>query len=235
MTDLELDGYLQAGTPFYSDYQFKPQMTSAEILARFEGERRDFLKRVLAKSVKKKTWFNIDVDTAARSLGEPRERIVNVLDYLGEQQMLELKVAGVRSVFRRLKTPDSLPDLTQKLVTQVQQREDREVERLQDILKLIALDSCQVAHLCDHFGQPIDSSCGHCGWCESQSAAQLTDRHGAQLNEVELKFVSTAIVDLQNKLPQPAQVARLLCGLSSPAISKERPVSYTHLTLPTKA
>ena len=134
MTYLELEGYLQAGTPFYSNFQFKPLMPSAQILDKFDGERRDFLKSVLARSVKKKTWFQIDVDATAATLQQPRERIVTALDYLGEQQMLELKIAGVRSVYQRLKMPESLPDLIQMLADQVEQREAREIARLQQVV-----------------------------------------------------------------------------------------------------
>src|SRR5262249_44116571 len=39
LTYLELDGYLESGTPFYARYQFQPQATSKEILDRFQGER----------------------------------------------------------------------------------------------------------------------------------------------------------------------------------------------------
>ena len=43
LTYLELDGYMEGGTPHYADYQFHPLRTSADILGRFEGARRDFL------------------------------------------------------------------------------------------------------------------------------------------------------------------------------------------------
>ena len=221
-TYLELDGFLQAGTPFYSDFQFAPKMSSAEILANFDGERRDFLKRVLSRSVRKQKWFSIDIDATAAELQQPRERIVTALDYLGEQQMLELKVAGVRSTYRRLATPDSIPELTRKLVSLVEQRETREIARLQAVVDLVLLDECQVAHLCNHFGQPIESDCGHCGWCESRTRSLLSERQSHQLTATETERVSSAIADLSDKLTQPEQIARLLCGLSSPAISRER-------------
>ena len=45
LTYLELDGYLAGGTPFYSTYRFQPLRSSKEILAEFDGERRQFLER----------------------------------------------------------------------------------------------------------------------------------------------------------------------------------------------
>ena len=66
LTYLELLGYTESGTPFYATYQFKPLVTSAEMLRRFDGERRDFLTRLLAQSRKAKIWFEVDLDQAAR-------------------------------------------------------------------------------------------------------------------------------------------------------------------------
>ncbi|MCH8922983.1 MAG: ATP-dependent DNA helicase RecQ [Planctomycetes bacterium] len=68
LTYLQLEGYLEGGTPFYANYQFKPRMSSAEILTRFEGERRDFVARMLAQAVKAKTWFSIDLERAAAEI-----------------------------------------------------------------------------------------------------------------------------------------------------------------------
>src|SRR5699024_6542311 len=65
LTYLELDGYIQAGTPFYDDYKFQPRQSSADILAQFDGERRRLLHGLLRQAVRGKTWFKLDIDAAA--------------------------------------------------------------------------------------------------------------------------------------------------------------------------
>jgi len=131
LTYLELDGYLQEGTPFYSSYQFRPLATSAEILAKFEGERRDFLSRLLRCAEKAKIWFTIDLDAAVAKTGGPRERVVRALDYLGEQGLLELKVEGVRHRFRRMRRPPAnLAELAAPMHARMIERETREIARL---------------------------------------------------------------------------------------------------------
>ena len=69
LTYLELLGHIDAGTPFYAEYQFKPLVSSAEILRHFEGERKAFLQKVLAQAHKAKTWFHIDLDQAGQAIG----------------------------------------------------------------------------------------------------------------------------------------------------------------------
>lgn len=222
LTYLELEGYLEGGTPFYSGYQFKPLMSSAEILVSFDGERRDFLRSLLAQSVKKKIWFTIDLDAASYKLKQPRARIVRALDYLGEKDFLELKAEGVRNRYRRLKMPPDLNILADQIDRQARQREERELNRLGQIVELLELPSCQVASLCRHFGQELDSDCGHCSRCLGETTHGLGQRIGESFSEKHLEAIRLASADLKTTLPSEVQQARFLCGLSSPAISKAR-------------
>lgn len=222
LTYLELDGYLEGGTPFYSGYQFKPLMSSAQILAKFEGERRDFLQRMLAQSVRKKTWFHIDVDICAARLQEPRDRLVRALDYLGEQQMLELKAEGVRNRYRRLRMPDDHAALVDRLYDMTMLRERRELERLDQVTQLVELQECQVAKLCQHFGESLNRGCGHCSWCLNPTLHRLDERKAATLDADARTLIQKAQSQLKGQLPNRVQLARFLCGLSSPAISQAR-------------
>lgn len=222
LTYLELDGFLESGTAVFSEYKFKPLMPSKQILANFEGERQQFLKRLLARSVKKRVWFQIDVDAAAAALKESRERVVVALDYLGEKQMLELQVTGVRNRFRILKRPEQIQEVVEPLFAQVTRREERELSRLNQVMELIEQNACQVAQLCGYFGETLPGNCEHCSWCEDQSAAQMPGRHGADLNEVERRLIQQIAEQLKTTFPDVHQITRVLCGLSSPALSKAR-------------
>jgi ATP-dependent DNA helicase RecQ len=167
LTYLELDGYLQEGTPFYSKYQFQPNISSAEMLSHFEGERQDFLRNVLSTAEKAKIWFSIDLEQASRKAASPRDRVVRALDYLAEQGWLQLKVEGVRNRFHVLKQPADLAALAADLHRRMLKREEREIGRLQQVLGWAGHDGCQVARLCEHFGEKLDRNCGHCSWCTS--------------------------------------------------------------------
>src|SRR5262249_17969326 len=65
LTYLELEGLIQATGPFFGQYKFQPHRPSAAILADFDQERADFLRRMFARAVKAKTWFHLDVAEAA--------------------------------------------------------------------------------------------------------------------------------------------------------------------------
>jgi ATP-dependent DNA helicase RecQ len=223
LTYLELDGYLQAGTPFYSRYSFKPLKSSSEILARFEGERREFLASVLRQAKKAAIWFHIDLDEAAATTGQPRDRIVRAFDYLAEQLLIELRVEGVRQTFRLLQKPTDLKSLAADLHQRLLERETREIARLEQVLSLAAHDGCQIAMLAEHFGERLPQPCGHCAWCmNGRRPTRLLARHEAPMDEATWRRAVALAAEKPDVLRQPRALARFLCGLSSPRLSAAR-------------
>ena len=70
--------------------------------SRFDGERRAFVEAMLGHAEQARTWFDIDVEAAAEAMGEERNRLVRALDYLAEQEMMELQAKGACHRYRRL-------------------------------------------------------------------------------------------------------------------------------------
>ncbi|MFI4860906.1 MAG: ATP-dependent DNA helicase RecQ [Phycisphaerales bacterium JB063] len=230
LTYLELMHYLEGGTPFYANYKFKPLMASGQILARFEGERRQFVADILARSRRAKTLFDVDVDRVAGELGATRMRVIAALDYLGEKQMLEVRAAGVRHRYRVLMRPDDLDVLVDEMVERTQRRERDEVGRLGQIVDLIEHDGCQTARLAEHFGEPRDA-CGHCSWClHGRARVTLPGVRGRGGQAVEDALIEPAVIDEAvslraahpGVLASPRQLARLLCGVACPSLSKAK-------------
>lgn len=224
---LELDGYLEEGTPFYSSYQFRPLISLAEILDQFEGERREFLSAVFQQSRQARTWFHIDLDEAPRASGQPRDRYVRALDYLAQQGWIELKAEGVRNRFRRLRMPSDLNALAEVLYGRALEREAREVRRLHQVLELAGHAGCVVARLSEHFGETLAMPCGHCSWCISGGrAATLLPRAAVGVDESALAQALPVRAQHPEALGDPRAMARFLCGLASPRLSRARLTSH---------
>lgn len=222
LTYLELQGYLEGGTPFYSSYRFQPKQSSQEILAEFSGQRRAFLAQILRHARKARTWFDLDVDGAAIDMHEPRERIVAALDYLGEQNMLDVQAAGVRNRYRICKRPEDLAALSAELHDRTQRREQNELARLGQVVALIEADTCQTAALGAHFGEDR-APCGHCSWClNGREAVKLPPRSEAEFNETLWADASNLRQAHPQLLGDPRAMARFLCGVTSPSLSKAK-------------
>lgn len=225
LTYLEIDGYLESGTPFYSSYRFKPLQDSPTILNHFEGERRDFIANLFRQSKKARTLFTIDIDQTALTIGSTRDRIVRALDYLGEQNFLDLRATGVRNRYRILKTPESHTALASQLHKRAIEREKSEVKRLQQVLDLASLHACQVNSLAAYFGDHREQPCGHCSWCLHEKSVTSSTQTDVVIDEQIWQRVSV----LRSETPllqDPHILARFLCGVSSPHLSRAKLASH---------
>jgi ATP-dependent DNA helicase RecQ len=223
LTYLELDGYLAGGTPFYANYAFQPLAASGQILARFEGERRQFLATVFRQARKAKTWFYLDPDAAAGAAGAPRERVVRALDYLAEQGLLTVKADGVRQRYRRLRVPKDLDALAVHLHRRTLEREAREVARLNGVMEWAGHHGCQASRLGAHFGEPLAEPCGRCSWClNGQKPAHLLPRPAAVIDPDVWRQAEALRRARGDLLREPRALTRFLCGLSSPRLSRNK-------------
>ena len=221
LTRLELEGYLEGGTPFYSAYKFKPLEPREEILARFDGERRQFLGDLFSYARQGRVWFQLDPAEAAASLQVDRDRIIRALDWLADKELLEVQAGGVLNRYRRLRSPADAQALADSLHAYNLQREGAEIERLQQVLALFHLDGCRSAALAAHFGEQLEAPCGQCSGCTGdvstvppRAVATIPDDLGSQVQDLVARGGTT--------LSTPRAVTRFLCGLSSPQISRAR-------------
>ncbi|HEX3552390.1 MAG TPA: ATP-dependent DNA helicase RecQ [Thermoanaerobaculia bacterium] len=223
LTYLELAGYLEAGTPIYAEYELRPLVSFEEILNRFQGERRDFLRGIFQQARKAKVWSHLDLEMASQALGAPRDRLVRALDYLAGQNLLEVRAAGLRHPYRWLRRPagpEEMAQLAQSLHQRTLDRESREIARLDQVLTLAAHDGCQTAFLAAHFGEQLPHPCGHCSWCENGGQpAKLLSPTPVHLDEARLSRAVSLwrqTPDLIQALADPRAFTRFLTGLPSP-------------------
>jgi ATP-dependent DNA helicase RecQ len=227
LTYLELDGFLAGGTPYFSRYRFQPLRSSAEILAAFEGERRQFLRRLFQHAKKARIWFQIDLNEVVRALDVPRERVVRALDYLGERGWLKVDVSGARYRYRRLRVPSDMTALAKSLHARSVDRERQEIARIGQVVELAEHPGCQVALLCQYFGETRIEPCGHCTRCLGHDRVAMPyERSAPPLDETILTAALAVKRENPTVLADPVVMARWLCGITSPALTKSKLSSH---------
>lgn len=221
LTYLELEGCLVSTGPFYSEYKFQPQRSSIQILAQLDKEEAAFLKNVFRHAKKGKTWFTLDTIRASENMGEPRDRIVRALGQLEEKGELILKVAGVRQGFRRLRIPESMTPFIATLNQRFQNRENNDIRRIQQVLKLATQDGCITRHLLQYFGEERED-CGHCNRCQGTRPTPLGDAHPPSIGTSDRTAIQKLIAEKHPSIETPRQLTRFLCGITSPATTRAR-------------
>jgi ATP-dependent DNA helicase RecQ len=227
LTYLELLGVLHQGTPFYAGYEAKPLVQLSEILARFSGERRGFLARIFAAAKKGRIWYGLNPVDLAPQLGSESARVVRALEYLDEQGLIELRASEPRLRFTRVDDGPASSDpqtLVRALAQRFQRREEQEIQRLQQVLQLAEHDGCQSAALASYFGQELQTSCGHCSFCETGRALTLPVVPAPPPIEsvVDVGQLAELCAAHPIELGHARGRARFLCGLSGPAFTQAR-------------
>ncbi len=224
LTYLELDGVLRQGTPFFAGYRAKPLDRFDMLTSGFPAPKRDFVDRVFAAAKKGREWYSFDARAVSDALGEERSRVAAMLDYLATQGGIVLQPSDVRHRYVRL-APDAEPEtLVESLVSRFERSEQREIQRIKHITKFLSLDRCQTNALLKYFGETRVEPCGHCGACKRG--------HGAEFpplpllppipDAVDVDALTAVIGKHPVPLREPRQQARFLCGLSSPATTREK-------------
>lgn len=227
LTYLELDGFLREGTPVYSAYRFRPLVPSSGILARFQGEKRMFLARVLSCSKKGRAWFRIDLDKAAAVAGSHRDRVMRALDYLEETGSIEIEATGLLHRYFKTAAPDDPDVLAASLHARMERREKREIARLLQVVDFAHGRECQAVRLARYFGQVRDGACGHCTPCLHPDPAPVPrDRPPMAVPESVWKAAASLRQEHGELADSPRALARFLCGLSSPRLTRARLVRH---------
>lgn len=224
LTYLELFGVLRQGTPFYAGYEIRPLLPLPDIAAKFRGEPAQLVADLFAQARKGRIWYALDPDAAAETLGQERRRIVRALEYLDEHGWAELRAGDVRQRYTRLRPKEDIETLQSDLSRRFLSREESEIARLRQVLDLVTQAGCQTNALASHFGERRVSPCGHCTYCHSRQRQTLPPRRDppalpAALDTREFRALRLAH---PGALGEPRQAARFLCGLSSPALTRNK-------------
>jgi ATP-dependent DNA helicase RecQ len=225
LTYLELEGLLRQGTPFYAGYRVRPlgEDDFEALFARFDAARSAFLRRVIAAGKQGRVWVTLAPDEVAAALGEERSRVVSALGYLDDQGLVELQPAEPRQRYAVLALPGDRAALLNAMAGRFERRERAEIERIQRVLALVTADECQVRALVAYFGEQRSEACGHCSHCLS-GAAELPPATALPAPEAVVAPAVIAALRAEHpaELGQSRQLARFLCGLSSPATTRAK-------------
>jgi len=226
LTYLELQNVIKATTPFYDTQKVAFKTPPQEILAMFDSNRSEFLQKVFEAGKQGRTFLSIDLTATAEALKEERSRISKALNYLEEKDLITLQVAGIRQGYRVLNKPDA-EVLLQGLIAQFEKRETMDIQRLDQVIALANEPRCLSNQLTEYFGEFNNPPCGVCSHCLAVKmdgsvgqTSMLPAYHPQPLTEQDRQLIQSVKREQRAELQTPRQLARFLCGMSSPATSK---------------
>jgi ATP-dependent DNA helicase RecQ len=73
----------------------------------------------------------------------------------------------------------------------------------------------------EYFGEQR-KNCGHCSRCEGAKKQIMPPAAGAAIDGADRAIVKQLIAEKHHSLRSPRQIARFLCGITSPATTKDK-------------
>jgi ATP-dependent DNA helicase RecQ len=224
ITYLEKEKILEPAGMFHSTFQIGFRHPEDRVIAGHNPERQRFLRAIFSAGKRGRKWLTLDVDAVAAATGEPRDRILKALGYLEEAGDIEMKPAGLRHRFRLLANAD---DRTPREVATwlhgiFLRREAADLARLGGIVAFAEAPGCAAARLLAHFGETLSAPCGSCGSCAGAAPARLPREAAREISLDDLRAIRALRAEGHPALRGNRQLARFLCGITSPATTRDR-------------
>ncbi len=224
ITYLEKEKILEPAGVFYSTFQIGFRHPEDRVIAGHTPDRQRFLRAIFSTAKRGRKWLTIDADAAAATTGESRERILKALGYLEEAGDIEMKPTGLRHRFRLLakagdRTPREIATWLHGIFTK---REAADLARLDGIVAFAEARGCSAARLLEYFGEKLPAPCGHCGRCTGEDPAVLPRSAAREISLDDLRAIRALRAENHPALRGNRQLARFLCGITSPATTRDR-------------
>ncbi|HHO0936508.1 TPA: ATP-dependent DNA helicase RecQ [Aeromonas hydrophila] len=217
---LEMAGIIAPAYSYFAEYLFKFVLDKADILARFNPARRQFLEQVFASAPQARSWCTMDFEALWQGYQGERSRAAAALDYLQQQGWIELESKQMTEVYRVLQQDLVIAPLADQLHGLFEKKEQSELARLQALLGFFTSSSCLSHELARYFAdQAAPTHCGHCSVCRGE-VAQLPSLPSRTLpNEQGLRAWCDPLVALCHSR-DPRILTRFLCGITTPLTTR---------------
>ena len=225
LVQLELRGLIAPRYAYFAEYRFKFLLEPEALLARFEGERRDFVEAVINTSSQARTWATVNFDALYEQYQAPRNRVVKALDYFQEKGWVELESKQMTEVYSLLQTDFDAGALSADLHAYFTRHEGGEIARIHAMLDLFATEQCLGHRLAQYFGDDqVPQRCGHCSVCHGQVARLPEPPVLPALVDKNFNGLCGDFIHRHQQhtgdVPGAERLTRFLCGISVPLFTK---------------
>jgi ATP-dependent DNA helicase RecQ len=219
---LEMAGVLEACGSFFEGYRLKLMQPLRKVLAGRDPKEKRLLEGVFAELDAEWKWLTVRMGESADRLVIAPEKLRVLLEDLEAAGDVALKKSGWRQAYRMKKEPGDLTELARETAGGFKAREVSDLARLEQVLGLSSTRSCLTKVLLKHFGEKLEVPCGHCDRCRGVPPVRLKRKKSRKVTDEELRRIRALHDEKLAALGTERQLARFLCGMSSPASMRAR-------------
>ena len=221
-TYLEMDEILEVGGKSFDTYRLKLLRPLGALLAGRKSKERKLLEQLFATMDAEWKWLTVKIPEVASGLGISPDALRELISELENGGDIALKKSGWRQAYRLKKIDTDPKSISAAMAEKLQERETRELARLDQVLALAQTKRCLTQTLLAHFGEKMDEPCGHCDRCRGIAPVKLKRTKPRKISTSEHAQILSLLGEKHAALGTPRQLARFLCGMSSPASMRAR-------------
>jgi len=211
LAHLETDGMLTHIGRRHSAWRVRLLRTEEQILAgRAMAEARQ-LRKLLATAVEQRRWLMVD----ARTCGDPK-----VAERLRELALAGDATVEPRRVMHRYRLKANVIDVRatiDSIITRFERREREDLARLAMVVEYATQAGCLTLWLAKYFGATDAKPCGNCDRCRGHEPEKLSRPPAREPTDEEWQRITDLVQSRDSALGTARQLARFLCGMTSPA------------------
>lgn len=225
LVQLELLGVVQPKYAYFADFNIKLLQGVDTILPKFNEDRQAFLSTIFSHTQFKKVWGSLNFETLLQNINGDRNRVIAALEYLQEQQLIELQTKRMTEVFKINLTELADPSLAKNLHHYFVDKEQKEIKRIAALVRFFQLDRCLSVNLSKYFDDnQVPQKCGHCSVCRGQTAILSYSVQPQWPSDEKLVLVLNGLMNhLKAKKNQTLSIescCRFLAGISVPVFAR---------------
>ena len=224
---LELGSYVKSKGWRHGAYQVTLLRPFEQILNGHNEKRQEFLEGLFnagKKSPRKKDTYTFELSSVAGKLNEEEGKLSQALQWLEAHDDVALKPSQYLLVYESTRKGESSSrsSVAKEVEDHFAHWEEMELNRLNMVLDLADNSSCIEQKILAYFGEE-GKPCERCSSCLSQGGdAQLVTNYDTELSLEELSLIRELDSEKQGALRSPRQMAKFLCGMTSPATTRAR-------------
>jgi ATP-dependent DNA helicase RecQ len=228
---LETDRILEARGAFWDTFRIKLLHPRERVLAGRKPKERKLLEKLLETLDADWKWLTVNIGETADRLAVSREALRAVVSEMEAGGDAAVKRSGWRHAFRVKRRPEDSEGLIAVMAKIFREREASDLARLDQVMAMATGKGCMTRALLKHFGEKMEDPCGHCDRCRGgdDDARKALQRGMAKRKKLScppalptLDRIRDVVHEKHAALQTPRQMARFLCGMSSPASMRAR-------------
>ncbi len=218
---LELAGIITPKFTYFEEYAFKSIDNTANIINLFKGERQAFIQALFDHCVVKKTWTYVDIQAILDNYKADRNRILTALEWLDEQGHLQLQAKLAVERFDVCTDDFDGEVISQKMHQLFLNKEQTEIERIHNMIKLFESDHCISKQLAEYFGDTNSpTQCGHCSVCLTGAASLQSNLQLPELNTLDCNALLNSFKTTIGDSMSAHNASKFLCGIHTPVFTR---------------